>query len=120
MMPVQASLRSGMEKWLDEPIGHLSRSIWPEDKLKMAMGGSPIANFFNAVQLWASGAEISCTGLPNEIRGFEENVTVRDVVSTYVYSNTLAVLRVTGKVLREALEQCATYFDRTPEGKLTI
>lgn len=120
LTPRERELKGKMEAWLDTPIGHLSRAILPGDRLRMAAEGSEIADLFNRVQLWASGAEISCTGLPNEIRGFEENVTVRDVVSTYVYSNTLAVLRVTGKVLREALEQCATYFDRTPEGKLTI
>ncbi len=120
MMPVQASLRSGMEKWLDEPIGHLSRSIWPEDKLKMAMEGSPIANFFNAVQLWASGADVSCTALPNELRGFDKNVSVRDVVSSYIYTNTLVVLEVAGRVLKQALEQCATYFEVADDGRLSI
>lgn len=111
MSPGQAALRERLERWLDVPIGTLSRPIWPGDKLDMAMRGSPIADLFNAVQLWASGADVSCAALPNELRGFDSAVTVRDVVASYVYSNTLVVLEVTGRVLREALEQCARYFD---------
>ena len=109
-----------LNDWLDRPIGHLSRPLWPEDKLKMAMQGSPIADFFNRVQLWASGAEISCAALANSVRGFDRNVTVRDVVATYVYPNTLKVLEVTGAVLRKALEQCARYFDRDENGSIIV
>ena len=118
MTGAQAALRERMEVWLDSPIGDLSRPIWPEDKLKMAMNGSPIADLFNAVQLWASGADVSCAALPNTLRGFDSSVTVRDIVSSYVYSNTLVVLEVTGAVLREALEQCATYFDIDDAGNV--
>jgi len=120
MNEAQAALRERLETWLDTPIGTLSRPIWPGDKLEMAMNGSPIADLFNAVQLWASGAEVSCAALPNELRGFDSSVTVRDVVSSYIYSNTLVVLEVTGRVLREALERCATYFDVAPDGSVAI
>ncbi len=85
--------------WLDRPIGHLSRALWPEDKLTMALESSTIAAFFNQVQLEASGADISCAALPNSLRGFDSAVTVRDVVASYVYSNTLVVLRVTGGII---------------------
>ncbi|MBQ9252922.1 MAG: bifunctional metallophosphatase/5'-nucleotidase [Clostridia bacterium] len=116
----EAALRQRMEAWLDRPIGHLSRAIFPENRLTMAREGSAIADFFNRVQLWATGAELSCSSLPNELRGFDADVTVRDVVASYVYSNTLAVLEVTGETLRQALEQCASYFDWDEEGRLCI
>ena len=120
LTPDQARLRADLERWLDAPIGTLSRPIWPEDKLTMAMRGSAIADFFNAVQLWASGADISCAALPNELRGFDSSVTVRDVVASYIYSNTLVVLKVTGGVLRAALEQCARYFDVDAQGGVRV
>ena len=113
-------LREKMDRWLDTPIGHLPRDLWPAGKLEMALHGSPIADFFNQVQLWATGADISCTSLPNELRGFSRSVTVRDVVASYVYANTLITLRVTGRVLRQALEQCARYFDVHPDGTVGI
>ena len=116
----QNCLLRRLNNWLDHPIGHLSRPMWPEDNLKMAMEGTPIADFFNRVQLWASGADVSCAALANSVRGFDRNVTVRDVVATYVYPNTLKVLEVTGAILRQALEQCARYFDRDKDGSITI
>lgn len=118
--PWEEKLYTDLSAWLDRPIGRLSRPIWPRGKLDMALHGSPIASFFNAVQLAASDAELSCTCLGNELRGFDSAVTVRDVVASYVYSNTLVVLRVTGKVLREALEQCASYFSVGANGEVVI
>ena len=116
----EKNLYDQLNEWLDRPIGHLSQPLWPEDKLKMAMKGSPIADFFNRVQLWASGADVSCAALANSVRGFDRNVTVRDVVATYVYPNTLKVLEVTGEILRKALEQCARYFDRDENGDIIV
>ena len=114
LTPEEAGLYDRLNAWLDHPVGRLSRPMWPEDRLKMAMEGSPIADFFNRVQLWASGAQVSCAALANDLRGFDRDVTVRDVVASYVYPNTLKVLEVTGTVLRQALEQCASYFE--PDG----
>lgn len=116
----ETSLRAALDKWLQSPVGHLNHAIWPEDKLNMALHGSSIADFFNTVQLWASGADVSCAALGNEVRGFDSAVTVRDVVASYVYSNTLVVLEVTGDVLRAALEQCARYFAVAADGAATI
>ena len=44
----------------------------------------------------------------------------RDVLIAYPYTNTLTVLRVTGKVLREAMERSAEYFDLDDEGHICV
>ena len=116
----QSALWEELNTWLDTPIGRLSYAIWPSEKLDMALNGSSIADFFNTVQLWASGADVSCAALGNELRGFDSQVTVRDVVASYVYSNTLVVLEVTGHVLKLALEQCARYFAFAEDGSVCI
>lgn len=116
----QRTLYAQLNLWLDEPIGKLSRAIWPSEKLDMALHGSAIADFFNRVQLWASGADVSCAALGNEVHGFDRDVTVRDVMTSYVYSNTLVVLRINGAQLKTALEQCARYFAMDAEGNLCI
>lgn len=115
----QRDIWKNLNDWLDKPIGRLSQAIWPAEKLQMALTGSSIADFFNTVQLWASGADVSCAALSNELRGFDSDVTVRDVVASYVYSNTLVVLEVTGAVLKLALEQCARYF-AVEDGQVSI
>ena len=116
----ETKLYRDLSGWLDRPIGRLSRALWPEDKITMALNGSPIANFFNSVQLEVSGADLSCTALGNDLRGFDRDVTVRDVVASYVYSNTLVVLEITGETLRLALEQCARYFEVGANGELSV
>ncbi|MBQ7520829.1 MAG: bifunctional metallophosphatase/5'-nucleotidase [Clostridia bacterium] len=116
----EEKLLSDLNAWLDHPVGRLSQPLWPEDHLTMAMKGSPIADFFNLVQLDASGADVSCAALANSVRGFDSSVTVRDVVASYVYSNTLKVLEVTGEILRKALEQCASYFQADGKKRVRI
>ncbi len=116
----EQKLLEELNAWLDHPVGHLSRPIWPEDHLTMALNGTSIADFFNMVQLEASGADVSCAALANSVRGFDSSVTVRDVVASYVYSNTLKVLEVTGETLRRALEQCASYFLVDEEKRVRI
>ena len=97
-------------QWLDRPVGHLDVPLRPGDSLAMALRGTWIANFFNQVQLEASGADISVTSLANSVTGFSQNVSIRDVVSNYVFSNTLKVIEVDRRVLVSALERCAEYF----------
>ena len=106
--------------WLDAPKGHFDRPLLPQSHLEMALHGSSIADFFNRVQLWASGAELSVTSLGNKVKGFGTDVTVRDIVSTYIFPNTLVVLEVTGEVIRRHLERSAEYFDYDEEGNLCI
>lgn len=103
-------LEQEIQQWLDTPVGHLSEALEPSSHLEMAMNGSNLANFINQIQLAESGADIACTSFANSIKGFEQNVTVRDILSTYVYPNTLVVLSVTGEILKKALERCASYF----------
>jgi 2',3'-cyclic-nucleotide 2'-phosphodiesterase / 3'-nucleotidase len=118
--PWERSLYADLNRWLDTPIGRLSKPLLPRPKLEMALHGSPIADFINRVQLEASGAQVSCTALSNEVSGFQAKVTVRDVVASYPFSNTLVVLQITGRVLRAALEQCASYFQVSANGPLAI
>ncbi|HIR06740.1 MAG TPA: bifunctional metallophosphatase/5'-nucleotidase [Candidatus Pullichristensenella stercoripullorum] len=106
-----APVEMAVQKWLDRPAGHLDAPLVAQAPLERALNGSLLANFVNTVQLWASGADISACSLPNEFKGMGENVTVRDVVSTYVYANTLKVLRIPGCALRAYVEHTASYFD---------
>lgn len=115
-----APLNEATARWLDTPVGHLDTTLEPDTPLNMALHGSLIANFFNQVQLEASGAEISATCLGNEVKGFARDVTIRDVVATYIYPNTLRTLRVDRAVLKAALERCASYFDFDESGALCV
>jgi len=114
------SLEQGAQTWLDTVVGHLDRPLLPAPPLIMAAEGSDIADFFNEVQMSCSGAQLAATSLANEIAGFPQIVRRRDVLTAYPYTNTLTVLRVTGAVLRRAMERSAEYFAIDEEGKLCV
>ena len=116
-------LRESEEKaalWLDTPVGRMNSLLAPKDHIAMAANGSLIANFFNQVQLEASGADISAASLANTVKGFEKEVRYRDVLANYIFPNTLKVIRVDRTVLKQALERCAEYFALLPDGSLTV
>ena len=109
-----------VQDWLNQPIGTLSRALLPADKLDMAYNGTPIADFINRVQLYFSGAQVSAVGLANDIAGFKEKVSTRDIIATYPFPNTLVVFNISGKNLKLAMERSAEYFAYDSYGKLTI
>lgn len=109
-----------VQDWLNQPIGTLSRALLPADKLDMAYNGTPIADFINRVQLYFSGAQVSAVGLANDIAGFKEKVSTRDIIATYPFPNTLVVFNISGKKLKLAMERSAEYFAYDADGKLTI
>ena len=113
-------LEAETAKFLDTPLGHLDTALRPAEPLDRALNGSLIANFFNQVQLEASGADISCTCLANTLRGFSEDVTVRDIVASYVFPNTLKTIRVDRAVLTRAFERSADYFAFDENGALKV
>ncbi|MGL5314187.1 MAG: bifunctional metallophosphatase/5'-nucleotidase [Peptostreptococcaceae bacterium] len=104
-------LEEKVQQWLDTPVGFLDTELQPLSHLEMALASSELANFINQIQLSESNADIACTSFANSIKGFDKDVTVRDIMSTYLYPNTLVVLEITRKELKLALERCASYFD---------
>ena len=60
------------------------------------------------------------SSLANDAAGLPQVVRRRDVLTAYPYTNTLAVLRVTGKVLRQAMERTAEYFSLDGAGRLRV
>lgn len=115
-----APLEEKVQRWLDTPTGQLDIALNADEHLHAAVNGSPLANFINTVQLHASGAQISACALPNEFKGLPETVTIRDVVSTYIYTNTLVVLEMNRAQLKQYIERSAEYFDHDAEGNLII
>ncbi len=112
-------LEEEVQAWLDTPKGHLDSCLPAEEHLKMASEGSLLANFINTILMDATGAQISTTAIANEIKGMNRDVTIRDVVSSYIYSNTLLVKEMSGAELKAYVERCAEYFV-LEDGRLAI
>lgn len=106
-----ADLSDEVEIWLDQTLGEVTGDMTIKDPNAARLVEHPYVEFINKVQMDASGADISLTSLfNNDGRGFGSMITMRDVLTNYIYPNTLAVLEISGKDLRMALEQTATYF----------
>jgi 2',3'-cyclic-nucleotide 2'-phosphodiesterase/3'-nucleotidase len=110
----------GAQDWLDVIVGYMSEPLKPLDPLTMATKGSVLADFFNEVQLSSTGAQISASSLANEVAGLPRIVHRRDVLTAYPYTNTVTVLKISGSILRQALERSAEYFDKALDGSICI
>lgn len=109
------------QEWLDQPIGFVEGNMLIDDHFSLRLKEHPIIEFINRVQIHVSGAEISNTALfDNQSPGFKQQITMRDIVSNYVYPNTLKVIRVTGQDIKDALEQSASYFDTYKGGEIKL
>ncbi|MBN2268643.1 MAG: bifunctional UDP-sugar hydrolase/5'-nucleotidase [Acholeplasmataceae bacterium] len=105
---------------LNQAIGKASSTFLIEDPLDARLHKHPIFQYINEVQMKATGATISCCSLGNDVTGFHQIITIRDVLNTYVFPNTLILCEITGETLIEALTHNAQFFDLNDENKFMI
>ena len=109
------------QKWLDQPMGKITGDMLVDDPMKIRTEDNPLIEFINKVQMDVSETTISNTALfHNGSPGFPQHVTMRDIVSNYIYPNTLKVIEVSGQDIKDALERCASYFLVESNGELTV
>ena len=96
--------------WLDQPLGETKTDLAVRDEFDARLHKSPLISFINHVQMEATGAQLSGTALFLGASGFGRSITMRNLVSTYVYPNTLTVKKVTGRILKAYLEKCAEFW----------
>ncbi len=110
--PFVSLLEKQTQIWLDQPLGEIKDiSLRITDGFLARYHKHPLVSFINQVQKETSGAQLSATALFNGASGFNEFITMRDLVSTYVYPNTLVVKKMRGKDLKLMIEKCANYFE---------
>ncbi|WP_178022338.1 bifunctional UDP-sugar hydrolase/5'-nucleotidase [uncultured Paenibacillus sp.] len=114
-------LESATQAWLDRPIGRVDGDMTIESPLACRLADHPFMEFVNRVQMEAAGVEVSNAALlSEESKGFVGSITLRDVLTNFMYPNTLTVLRLTGRDIREALEQTANYFVLGADGEIAV
>jgi 2',3'-cyclic-nucleotide 2'-phosphodiesterase/3'-nucleotidase len=108
------------QAWLDTPIGKINGDMTVSDPLKIRLQDNSLMEFINKVQMHFGETDISLTSLfDNRSPGLKANVTMRDVVSNYIYPNTLKVLKLKGSDIKLALERSASYFEYI-DGEYTV
>ncbi|CRK81275.1 bifunctional metallophosphatase/5'-nucleotidase [Neobacillus massiliamazoniensis] len=109
------------QEWLDQTIGEIVGDMTVYSAFEVRIMDHPLIEFINRVQMDAAGVDISSTALfHNESPGFSNHVTMRDIVSNYIYPNTLKVIRISGQDLKGALEKCATYFTLDDHNQIKV
>ncbi|MBR2566154.1 MAG: bifunctional metallophosphatase/5'-nucleotidase [Paenibacillus sp.] len=123
VMKVTEELEASAQQWLDQPIGEVAGDgdLSISSATQLRLQAHPFIDFVHEVQMEATGALLSNTAmLSEEARGFGSQITVRDVLSNFIYPNTLTVLELSGEDIREALEQTARYFELDPSGEVIV
>ena len=98
------------QKWLDTSLGTTNIDLVIKDENYARLHKSQVVTFLNNVNFAVTGADISGSALFLFAKGFEKNITMRDLVATYVFPNTLVVKKINGKILREYLEKTAEFW----------
>ena len=121
ILKLTSDLETQTQKWLDQPIGKIEGDMLITDSLSVRTCEHPAIEFINKVQMQAAGVDISNTSLFNNLSpGFRTNVTMRDIISNYMFPNTLKVLCLNGQDIKDALEQSASYFMLNETGELEV
>lgn len=114
-------LEKSTQAWLDNPVGWIKGEMTIKNPFEVRIKKHPFIQLIQDIQLEASGADISVTSLlNNDSTGFHSTVTMRDIISNYMYPSTLVVLELSGQVIKAAIEQSAQYFILDERGKITI
>ncbi len=103
------------ENWLGRVIGESAAELTATEA---RFRDTAILDLIQRVQLEAGKADVSMVASFNpQARIPKGPVTVREIAGLYTYENTLVVLEVTGKQLKDALEHSAKYFRASEPGK---
>ena len=105
-------LENKVQNWLDEPIGKIENvDLKIKDSFNARLHKHPLISFINEAQRELVNAQLSGTALFNDAVGFNPEISIRDLVSTYIYENNIYKVKINGKQLKEYLEINARYFD---------
>ena len=90
---------------------------WPADSARVV--DTPLIDFILEVERRATGAQLASTAafsLDATLRAGP--ITVARMAALYPYDNTLRAIRISGRQLRDYLEQSARYFQQRPDGSM--
>ena len=104
--------------------------IWAGQTLGTAASGfdgrysraedTPLIDFVNEVMRRHAGADLSATPSFDPGASFPGEIHLRDLAGVYPFDNTLMAVRITGRQLKEYLEQSARYFRTYSPGQPLI
>ena len=110
IMEICEEEEKNVQSWLDTPLGSTDMDLIIHDGMDARLHKSQLVTFINNIQKQTSGADLSGAAIFLFATGLGKQITMRDLMSTYFFPNTLVVKKVTGKILKEYLERCADFW----------
>ncbi|QBP18144.1 bifunctional metallophosphatase/5'-nucleotidase [Acetilactobacillus jinshanensis] len=108
------------DNWLNQPLAKVQGNMDFKDPHQARINGCAYDRFIQKMQIQLTHADISANALfTDDSHGFPSPVTIRDIMVNYVYPNKLCLSVINGKILKEAVEQSAKYFDYH-DGKIVV
>lgn len=119
LLDLYKDLNDKTQIWLDQPVGRLAgNDLRIHDEMQARITKHPLVSLVNQVQIDRAKTQLASTALFNGVQGFNKEITMRDLVNTYLYPNTAVVKKITGKALKEMLEFSANYFAINEDGSI--
>ncbi|EJE97270.1 bifunctional metallophosphatase/5'-nucleotidase [Liquorilactobacillus mali] len=113
--------RHDVEDWLDMPVATVEGDMQIYDHVDARLYGHAYLDLINRIQMDATRTDIAGSALFNdEVSGYDTQITIRDILNSYVYPNTLVVERISGADLKAALERCASFFELQADGSVSM
>ncbi len=81
---------------------------------------TPLLDFVNWVQRTRAGADLSATADFDVNAGLSREIHQRDVAGIYPYDNNLVAIRISGRQLKDYLEQSARYYHTYLPGHVVV
>lgn len=108
------------QTWLDSTLGTTNIDLKIANENEARLHKSQLITFLNKVEMEVTGADLASTALFLGATGFDHEITMRNLVSTYVYPNTLVVKKINGRILKEYLEKDAEFWMVQSDGKVGV
>ena len=110
IMELCAKEEKRVQDWLDMPLGTTDLDLLVHDEYGSRFNKSQLATFINIVQKEVSGADLSGVAIFLKARGLDKIITMRSLMATYFFPNTLVIKKISGKILKEYLERSAQFW----------
>ncbi len=109
------------ESYLSQVLGYAEPNFQISDPMtEVWIQKHALIQWINDLMLQATGADIAASSLLDaEVKGLPSKVTMQDVLTTYFFQDSLCVLKITGEILQQALEQAASFFS-CPRGATSL
>ena len=105
-------------RWVTTPIGR-TPVAWRADSARVT--DTPLMDFILSVQRRATGADLASTAAFSLDASLDPgDVTAARLQALYPYDNTLRAVRISGKQLRDYLEQSARYYRTAADGTASV